>query len=374
MLKDVLGVIDASEDNIHLKELTRTRSVVALPVASRYRIVDILLSNMVNSGINNIGIITQNHYNSLMDHLGSGKEWDLNRKRGGLFIFPPNRSNESQGWYKGSVDAVQSIMEFIRKSQQRYVVVSGSNMVCKLTYDDAFQYHLDKKADITILYKQKKSITPREVRKNVLLDIDEEGRIKDMQINPAVSKFNNIYMNMYIIDKQLLDYLLDECISHGNSDFVKDILLKKLNNLKIYGYEYDGYLACINSIKAYYRHNMDILDHNIMEELFSKSGLVYTRVMDEAPAIYSEGASVKNCIVADGCIIEGEVENSVLFRRVKVSKGAKIKNSIIMQGSEVYENAVIENVILDKDVIIRKNKKLISQESYPMVVQKGVVI
>lgn len=374
MIKDMLGVIDASADNIQLKEITRTRSVVAVPFGSRYRIVDFLLSNMVNSGIHNIGIITQNHYNSLMDHLGTGKEWDLNRKRGGLHIFPPYGGSDNQGWYRGSVDAIHSVMGFIMDREQRYVLVSGSHMICKLTFDDAFQYHIDKKADITILYKKMKDIQQYELKNNTLVDVDKECRVVDMQINPVIPRSNNIYMNIYIIDKELLDYLLDECRSHGNSDFVKDILLRKLNTLNIYGYEYEGYLACIDSINAYYRHNMDLLDHSIREELFSKSGIVYTRVKDEVPAMYSDEAVVKNCIVADGCIVEGEVENSVLFRGVKVNSGAKVKNSIIMQGSEIYEDAVLENVILDKEVIIRKGKYLMSQQSYPLVVSKGTVI
>lgn len=374
MIKDVLGVIDASGDSVQLKEITRTRSVVAIPVGSRYRIVDFLLSNMVNSGINEIGIITQHHYNSLMGHLGSGKEWDLNRRRGGLHIFPPFGGTYNQGWYRGSADAINSIMGFIMRSEQRYVLVSGSHMICKLTFDGAFQSHLDKKADITIIYKGHDGIPPYESRSNTLIDVDGDGRVNDMQINPVVPRFNNIYMNMYIIEKELLNFLLDECRSHGSSDLIKYILTHKLGSLNIYGYKYNGYLACIDSISAYYRHNMDLLDHNTREELFFRSGIIYTKVKDEVPAMYSDDAIVKNCIVADGCILEGEVENSVLFREVKVNKGAKIKNSIIMQGSEIHENAVLENVILDKEVIVRRNKRLISQESYPMVVVKGTVI
>lgn len=373
-MKDILGVIDASENGIQLKEITGKRSVAAVPVGSRYRIIDFTLSNMVNSGIKNVGVITQNHYNSLMAHLGPGKEWDLNRKRGGLFIFPPYGGNDNYGWYRGSVDAIHSIMGFIRRSEERYVVVSGSHMVCNMTYDNAFKAHLETGADITILYKEQMNMYIEELKQNTLLNVDDEGRVTDIEIKPALPRFNNVYMNTYIIDKILLDYLLDECISHGNSDFIKDILLKKMNSLKIYGYKFDGYLASIDSINAYYRHNMDLLTPSIREELFFKSGLVHTRVMDEVPAIYTDDACVKNCIVADGCIIEGEVENSVLFRGVKVYKGARIKNSIIMQGSEIHENAVLENVILDKEVMIRRGKTLISQEAYPMVISKGAVI
>lgn len=374
MIKDAIGVIDASEEGIQLKEITRNRSVAAVPIGSRYRMVDFVLSNMVNSGISNVGIVTLNHYNSLMAHLGTGKEWDLNRKHGGLFIFPPYSGNGTDGWYRGNVEAIHSIMDFIRRSEQQYVIASGSHMICNMSYDEAFQFHLDKGADITILYTEQKGLPMEEVRQKTLIEVDEDGRVTDMQVKPTRPKFKNTYMNMYIIDKELLDYLLDECISHGNSDFVKDILLRKLNTLRVYGYKFEGYLASIDSINAYYRHNMELLDPGIREQLFFKSGLVHTRIMDEVPAIYSDFASVKNCMVGDGCIIDGEIENSILFRGVKVAKGAHIKNSIIMQNSEIYDNAVLENVILDKEVIIRKGKKLIGQTVYPVVVAKKAVI
>lgn len=374
MIKDVIGIIDTSEGGIQLKEITRKRSVAAVPVGSRYRVIDFVLSNMVNSGIRNVGIITWNQYNSLVSHLGSGKEWDLNRKKGGLFIFPPYGGNEGQGLYRGSVDAIHSVMGFIRRSEERYVLATQSHMLCSMTYDDALQFHLDRKADITVIYKEVGDMSLEQLRRNTLLDVDPDGRVADIQVKPTIPKYNKMYMGMYIIEKDLLDYLLDECISHGDSDFVKDILQRKMNSLRVCGYKFDGYLACIDSVNAYYRHNMDLLNPEISEELFFKSGPVHTRILDVVPAMYSDSADVKNCLVGDGCIIDGKVENSVLFRGVKVGKGAVIKDSIIMQGSEVYENAQLENVILDKDVIVRRERRLIGQQVYPLVVSKGIVI
>lgn len=373
-MMDALGVIYAAGDEVELKEITRKRSAAAVPVGGRYRLIDFVLSNMVNSGIRNIGIITKNHYNSLMVHLGAGKEWDLNRKRDGLFIFPPYSGHEKPGWYKGSVDALHSIMGYIRRSSQKYVIISGSNMVCNLSFNDALRFHIDKGADITMFYKQDNKITREDLKRNVLVRINEDGRVYDMEIQPAISKTRKVSMKMYIIEKSLLEYLIEECVARGNSDFVKDILLEKINTLKIYGYPFEGYSASIDSMLSYYRHNMDLLDSDIRNELFYKCGRIYTRVMDEVPAKYSENAVVQNCIVADGCVVEGEIENSVLFRGVKVYKEAKIKNSIIMQGSEVQEGAVIENVIIDKQVIIRRGKRLTGQENYPVVIRKGAVI
>ena len=374
MLKDLIGIIDSTEENEQLKEITRTRSLVALPMASRYRLVDFLLSNMVNSGIHNVGIVTLNHYNSLVEHLGSGKEWDLNRKRGGLLIFHPYGNDQSQDLYRGNVDAIESAMGFIKGCQEKYVLITASSMLYKLTFDKAFDKHLETGADITLFYSENQELTREEKRHSTLLDIDDEGCVTDIQINSSSSKLKNIYMNTCIIEKNLLEYLLEECISRGNYDFVKDVLLLKLKKLKIYGYSYSGYLAQMNSVKAYFDHNMELLNKNVREELFFNEGLIHTKVMDEPPAIYTEDAEIKNCMIADGCRIEGTVENSILFRRVKVGKGSIIKNCIIMQDTEIYENVTLENVIIDKNVIIRRNRKMIGQKSYPMVVAKGSVI
>lgn len=373
-MKDAMGLIYTAEEDTELKDLTQKRSIAAVPIWGRYRIIDFILSNMVNSGIRNVGIIARSNYSSLMDHIGQGKEWNLNRKRGGLFILPPFVRYDSRGWWKGDADAFYNVMGYVRKTGQKYVLITGSHMVCSMNYDEAFQYHIDKGSDITLIYKEEKNLPANSLKKYTLLKTDDDGRVMDIEISPAVPKSSKILMKMYIMDRLLLEYLVDECVARGNSDFVKDILLNKLNTLKIYGYEYKGYLARIDTIPAFYKCNMDLLNTEIRDELFYKNGPIYTKVKDEVPAMYSDMAQVKNCIIADGCIIEGDVENSVLFRGVRVYNGARIKNSIIMQDAEVQENAILENVILDKDVIIKRGKRLTGQESYPVVIGKGTVI
>ena len=371
---DAMGVIYAAENDAKLKEITRNRSVAAIPVGGRYRVIDFVLSNMVNSGIRNVGIITQNHYSSLMGHLGPGKEWDLNRKRDGLFILPPYVGHDHQGWYKGSVDALHSIMGYIRRSDQKYIVLSGGHTISNMIYNDAYEFHIDKGADITLIYKNENEMPPDELKKNILIQTMEDGRITDMEIKPALPKSTKMSIGVYIIEKYLLEYLVEECTAHGNSDFERDILLRKLDKLKIYGFPYKGYAAYIDSIQSYFHHNMDLLDPEIRNELFFKPGRIYTRVKDEVPARYSGTAVAHNCVVADGCVVEGEVENSVLFRGVKIYKGVKIRNCVIMQNCEILDDAILENVILDKEVIIKRGKRLTSQESYPMVIGKGTVI
>jgi len=373
-MRDTMGIIFTGESNISLQELTLRRSVAALPFGGRYRVIDFTLSNMINSGITNVGLITQNNYHSLMDHLDSGKQWDLDRKSGGLFILPPYVSHDNTGWYRGEIDALHNNMSYIRRSPQKTVVISGSSMVCNLTFEDAMEFHRDNMADITVIYKEDKKATNEELSRHTLIRTDESNRVWDIEVKPAVPMSDKVSMEMYIIDKRLFEYLIEECAARGQYDFNKDILIKNLNKIRILGYPYDGYLAKIDSVQSYFTHNLELFSSENFQELFHHAGPVYTKVKDEVPAKYGDHAVAANSLVADGCVIEGHVENCVLFRGVKIGEGAVVKNSIIMQDSEIQEKAVLENVILDKEVIIRKGRHLIGQECYPVVIRKKAVI
>jgi glucose-1-phosphate adenylyltransferase len=373
-MRDTMGIIYTGDSNVSLQELTLRRSIAALPFGGRYRVIDFTLSNMINSGIINVGLITQNNYHSLMDHLDSGKQWDLNRKSGGLFILPPYVSHDNTGWYRGEVEALHSNMSYIRRSPQKHVIISGSSMVCNLTYKDAMEFHRDNMADITVIYKEDKKATTEELSRHTLIRTDEYNRIWDVEVKPATPMSDKVSMEMYLLDKRLLEYLVEECAARGQYDFNKDILIKNIHRLRILGYPYDGYLAKIDSVKSYFKHNLELFDKDNFNELFRNAGPIYTKVKDEVPAKYGEKAVIENSLVADGCIIEGHVTNCVLFRGVKIGEGAIVKNSIIMQDTEVQEKAVLENVILDKEVILHKGRQLIGQESYPVVIRKKVVI
>ncbi len=373
-MRDTMGIIYTGDNNASLRELTLHRSVAALPFGGRYRVIDFTLSNMVNSGIINVGLITQNNYHSLMDHLDSGKQWNLDRKAGGLCILPPYVSSDNTGWYRGEVEAFHSNMNYFRKSPQNYVIISGSSMVCNLTYYDAMEFHKNNNADITIIYKEEKKLTKEVLSKHTLIRTDDQSRVWDIEMKPSATNSDKVSMEMYILEKRLFEYLVEECIARGQYDFIKDILIKNKDKLKILGYPYTGYLAKIASIQSYFKHNMELLNPEYFFELFHHYGPIYTKVKDEVPAKYGDNAKAENSLVADGCIIEGQVENSVIFRGVMIAKGAVVKNSIVMQDTEVQEKAVIENVILDKEVFVRKGKHLIGQESYPIVIRKRVVI
>lgn len=370
-MKDTMGIVYTVENDFDLKDLIAKRSIAAIPFGGRYRVIDFILSNLVNSGIRNVGIITQNNYSSLMDHLGTGKEWDLNRKRNGLFILPPYINDSNPGMYRGSIDAYHSVMSYIRKSAQKYVLLCGSHMICNIDFNEAYDFHIEKGADITIIYKEEKSLSSEELRKYTLVRMKNDGKVWDMEINPRMPKSSNIFMKMCIIEKKLLEYLVEECYARGQNDFIMDILLKKLDSLKIFAYPYSGYLGRIDSVKNYYDNSMNLLNPEIRNTLFFNPGRIYTKIKDKVPAKYLDTAIVQNCMVADGCVIEGEVHNSVLFRGVTVAKGAIIRNSIIMQDSVIHENATLENVIVDKEVMVGSGRRIIGNETYPVVVGKG---
>lgn len=373
-MRDTMGIIYTGDSNISLQELTLHRSVAALPFGGRYRIIDFTLSNMINSGITNVGLITQNNYHSLMDHLDSGKQWDLDRKSGGLFILPPYVSHDNTGWYRGEVDSFHSNMSYIRKSPQKMVVISGSSMVCNLTYEDVMDFHKENMADITVIYKEEKNATKEELSRHTLIRTDLENRIYDIEVRPTAPMSDKVSMEMYILDKKLFEYLIEECAARGQYDFNKDILIKNKEKLRILGYQYNGYVAKIDSVQSYFRQNLDLLNPDNFRELFQHKTPVYTKVKDEVPARYGENASASNSLVADGCIIDGNVDNCILFRGVKIGKNAVIRNSVIMQDTEIQERAILDNVILDKEVIVRKGKRLMGQENYPVVIRKHSVI
>lgn len=374
MIRDALGLILTGENDLRLKDLTQSRSVAALPMWGRYRMIDFLLSNMVNSGVRNIGLITQKNYHSLMDHLGSGKEWDLNRKRDGLLILPPFVTKDNVGVYKGTVDAIKSVMGYLRRSTQKYVIFSNSHTVFKIDFTEAMQAHIDTGADITVLYHEPGEMDRRDCMETAYIDTAEDGRVVGMEYAPAHPKSNKAMLDVWIMEKSLLQYLVEEAVVYGNYAFVQGVLMPKLQELHIYGFEHEGYVACIDSVQSYYRHNMALLDPVLREEFFYENGRIYTKIKDEVPAYYSHGCNVKNSMVADGCVVEGTVENSILFRGVRVGKNAVVKNSVVMQGTEIQDGAQIEHVILDKGCFVKRDVRMIGQPSYPIVIAKNAVV
>lgn len=370
---DYMGIIDLFEVEDNIKELTYHRPIASIPIAGRYRMIDFALSNLVNAGVQNIGIFTQHKYRSLLDHLGTGKAWDLDRKNDGMFIMTPVYNNLSMGIVSGDIENFKNHIDYIHLSRQNNIIFTGSNMICNLNYGDAIRHHEESGADITIIYKNADNCKEDFLCCSTL-DIDESGRITGVGINDGKEDVRNISMEMFIMKKSLFLDIVNDCIATGKSSYFREAVYKNLDKLKIYGYRFEGYLACINSIQSYYKTNMQLLDLNISRELFFKNGLIYTKIKDEPPARYLENAKVTNSLIANGCIIDGEVENSIIFRSVKVRKGAVIRNSIVMQSCIIEENVLLKCVILDKGVRITKDKQIKGDETYPLVIEKKAII
>ena len=374
MTNNAFGLIYTGEANARLRELTFSRSVAAVPFGGRYRVIDFLLSDMVNTGISNVGLITQRNYHSLMDHLGSGKEWDLHRKRDGLFILPPFVTKDNTGMYRGTVDAIRSVLGYVRRSTQRYVILTGSHTLYNTTYDAMLRQHIETGAEITIMYNVEREFNRADQFDDLRLTMDETGRVTDLSLDPYFPTSSFRGCDAYIMEKERLEYLVEEAASHGEYDFMRDVLVKNVDKCRIYGWRYDGYVARLDSVSTFYKHNMELLDPAIRMDLFNPRTPIYTKVKDAVPAKYTDTGRVRNSIVADGCIIEGEVENSVLFRGVHVCKGAVVRDSIIMQACYVGENSTLSNVVMDKGVLILNGRNISGYKTYPVIIRKGTTV
>ncbi len=374
MRSDVFALIYTGESGMQLRELTFSRSVAAVPFAGRYRCIDFVLSSLVNTGISNVGILTQKNYHSLMDHLESGKEWDLHRKRDGLFILPPFVTRENTGIYRGTLDAYRSVMGYVRRSAQRYLILTGSHTVFNTTFQGMIDQHMATGADITIMYNDVADHHAGDQFNELRLDLAENGRIADLQLNPYRPQSCHSSCDVFMIEKTLFEYLVEEAFSRAGTDFIQDVLLKKAQSLRMYGWRYDGYVGCLSSVHSYFSHNMNVLNAQVREDLFNQEHPIYTKVKDEVPAKYLSNARVKNSLIADGCVIDGEVENCILFRGVRVERGTKLKNSLLLQACVAREGAELDHVILDKNCIVQSGRRLIGNEGFPVIIRKGSVI
>lgn len=371
MMSKVLGIVFSNMHDGIMGELTQNRTMGSVPFGGRYRLVDFTLSNLVNSGIKDVGIITKSNYQSLMDHLGTGKEWDLSRKKGGLCILPPFGRTEAV-YYKGRLEALGGIIQYIQSFKADYVVMSDCNVLASIDCNEVIKYHEEKEADITIVYKNKK-LVPAQKRDTTIIKMDETRRVNGVFVDPPVEE-GNVLMNIVVIGKTLLERIIMEAASSNTHSFTKSVLQESNDRLKIYGYEFAGYMADIRTLGAYYDSSMDLLKPEVRAALFPKDKAVYTKVRDEVPVKYGINAKVKNSMIADGCIIQGSVENSIIFRGVKIERGAVVKNSIVMQGSIVGENSHLDCVVIDKDVLIRDSRTLVGCQSYPMFIAKGSAV
>ena len=367
-----VGIIFSNIHDNNVAELARIRTLGSIPFGGRYRLIDFPLSNMVNSGIDTVGIITKSNYQSLMDHVGSGKDWDLARKDGGVIILPPYGDLENSTLYTTRLEALKGITNFLFRADEEYVVMTDCDAVCRINFNEVIENHIRNRADITLVYKKLQKGTYDE--KNITTFDMVGNRIVSVKHNEQVSEeTSNVFTNVFVMKKSLLQNIVMDSISRGKHHFMADVIASNLDSMKIIGYEHQGFYAGITSLQAYFDSNMMMLDKNIRNEIFGDRS-VFTKIRDSAPTKYGNSAIVKNSLIADGCIIEGEVENSIIFRNVKVARGTVVKNSIIMQNTVLGENSSLNCIIADKNVVIKDRKVLSGSENHPFYIGKGIMI
>jgi glucose-1-phosphate adenylyltransferase len=387
--KGVSGVIFANMHDATITDLTKIRTTGSVPFGGRYRLIDFALSNMVNSGISSVGVITKSNYQSLLDHLGAGGEWDLSRKTGGLLLLPPYGnaadSYASGGLYRGRLEALANAIRFIERMTDDYIVMCDCDVVANVDFKKILKEHIKKGADITAVYGRG-SYTHDELKTKTILNVNQDDLVYDVLIRPRFEKLGgneseadsrveaNVSLNMFLMSKELLLKIVKESASRNLYNFEVDIIQHKCKELRICGYKYDGYYSQIDSIISYHRANMELMNFENRTALFTRERPIYTKIRDEAPAKYGLEACVTNSLIADGCVIEGSVENCVLFRGVKIGKHASVKNSIIMQDAVISEKCEMNYVIADKNVRLGSYRTLEGTENYPVFVDKGASV
>ena len=371
-MSNVLGLIFANMHELTVTDLTKNRAMASVPFGARYRLIDFPLSNMVNSGISNVGIVTKSNYQSLLDHVGSGDEWDLSRKTGGLHFLPPY-SNYGNGLYRGRLEALAGVKPFIQNADAEYVIMADCDCVVNMDLKKVVDYHEEKGADITVVYG-KKTFTPEQTKTRTILKLNDQGEVYDVLIRPEMLGCFDASMNIFVLSKEFLLKIISESASRNLYSFEVDILQHRIKEFKVYGYCFDGYYSQIDGIQAYYQANMDIMNRDNRKALFNLDDPIYTKVRDEAPAKYGIEASAKSSLIADGCIVEGTVENSVLFRGVKIGKGAVVKNCILMQDTVVGDKCELNYVIADKNVKVGNYKSFGGTIDYPVFINKDSAV
>ncbi len=371
MRNNVLGIVFGNNHADRVAALTSHRALASVPFAGKYRLIDFNLSNMSNSGITNIGIIVSKNFFSLMDHVGSGKSWNLSRKNGGVHLLPPFiQSGEVVG--NSEIEALHSVKRFLNDATEDYVLLSECGMVANINYNDMLQQHIDNKADFTVMYV---TGLKSEGRKDALsITMGADDRIDTFSLKSCASPDNNIVVGTILTNRKFLMELVEECISNNKLNYIRNVFQSYVRSYRFYGYEFKGYYSLISSMEEYFDANMSLLSRENRQALFNSRHPIFTKVRDDMPSRYGLGSSVKNSLIAQGCIIEGEVENSIIAKGVRIGKGTKVSNCIIMQDTKVGSGATLNYVISDKDVVIKDNRALCGYDSFPIYIPSEKVL
>ncbi len=367
-----LGLIFSNIHDTGISEMTANRTLASVPFGGRYRLIDFVLSSMVNSNISTVGVITKTNYQSLMDHVGNGKQWDLSRKNGGLIILPPY--GVGQSLYSTRLDALKNIHSFFVRRDFDNIIMSDCASVCSIDFTKVIEQHKHNHADITLVVSQK-NIANAKTKRRTYVNFDDTSKITNIVQETVDSGTRYVHNHITVMTKSYFMLMLEASMANGNSDFTHDILIPAIHTQRIYAYVHEGYFATIDTIRDYYKHSLALLQKSTRDSLFNQEGFnVFTKVRDSAPCIVKDTASVNNSLIADGCVIEGTVVNSILFRGVHVAKGAVVSNSILFQDTTVGSGTTLNCVIADKNTNILDNRMLSGHETHPYFLAKNSTI
>ncbi len=362
-----VGMILAGGNSYRMKQLSDKRAIAAMPIAGSYRSIDFSLSSMSNSHIQKVAVLTQYNSRSLNEHLSSSKWWDFGRKQGGLFVFPPMQTPDNSFWYRGTADAIHQNLNWLKNCHEPYVVLASGDGVYKLDFNKVLEYHIAKKADITVVCHELPE--GEDATRFGILKLDEDDRIEQFEEKPMAAKSTTISCGIYVVRRRQLIELIEKSGQEGRFDFVKDVLIRYKDVKRIYGYRMDSYWSNIATVESYYRTNMDFLKPEVRDYFFRQYPDVYSRVDDLPPAKYNPGCRVKNSLVSSGCIINGEVENSVIFKDVFVGENCTIRNSIVLNGVYIGDNVHLENCIVESRNTIRPGTTRTGEAGIDIVIE-----
>ena len=361
-----IGIILAGGSSKKMKELVNKRAVAAEPIGGSFRAIDFALSNMSNSHIQKVAVLTQYNSRSLNEHLSSSKWWDFGRKNGGLYVFTPTITPEHTDWSRGTIDTMYQNISYLKHAHEPYVIIAQGDGIYRLDYNKVLEYHIEKNADITMVCKQMNEVD--DISRYGVVTTNEDGRMIDFEEKPIESDNRFVNCGIYVIRRRLLIELIEKAIAEEKMDFVNDIIAKYRNYKKIYAYTLTSYWNNISSVEAYYKTNMDFLKPEVQKEFYSEYPSIYTKVDDLPPAKYNENCSVKNSLIASGCIVNGSVENSVIFKKAYIGSGVVIRNSVVLNDVYIGDNTIVENCIVESRGTLPANEKYIGTQDNPKIV------
>ncbi|MBQ4313610.1 MAG: glucose-1-phosphate adenylyltransferase subunit GlgD [Clostridia bacterium] len=365
---NVVGIIFSNMHDEHLHDLTTVRTMGSVPFGGRYRTIDFPLSSMVNSGISKVGVVTKSNYQSLMDHLGSGKAWDLSRKTQGLYILPPFGFGEVL--YHSRLEVLMGITNFLEHCKEDYVVMSDCHVIYSMDFTPVIKQHVEKDADVTIVYKN--SVMPADHPEPLRLEVGRSRKVTQVLFGVNTEDKSNWGIGVFVMKRQFLLDLVHGAKELGMRSFARDVIQESVGrDYRVYGYKHEGFAGVLGSIKGYFEQNMELMNKKVRADLFRPDFPIYTKERDEMPTRFGLGSRVVNSLISDGCVIEGEVENCILSRGVRVGKGAHLRNCIIMQDNIIGDNTTLNYVISDKDVTFGNGRSMMGHSSYPVYVAKG---